>query len=163
MLSIRDFGRRIFLDRRWELDLFASLCFSLLIGTFIQLAADSGGRNTRKVLFSIFIASVSYLASYSLSFFSQIRRNRYPSWVWIGALGSILYAFNRMFVYFLVVNWNPTTEDSFQAYLYRLLPIILSHFVWGSLLFCLLVLAIIFFFRLVAASIDLLDSNQQLR
>ena len=161
MFDVRDFGRRLFLKNYWGIDFLAGMIFSVMFGRFIQIAADSGEKDIGKIASSILIAGFSYSVFYLVSLFTKLKQSRYPSWLFIGVGGSIFYAFNRMIVYFLIVNWDsPGHSANLFEYLVRLLPLVLNNFVWASILFSFLVLAFIFTFRFVAVSIKSFNERE---
>lgn len=141
--------REVFVVSSWKFDLISSLLFSLIFGWFIQIAADSGQRAPLKVLFSIVICGLSFVLIYALSILVNQDKIKTPSWIWIGVLGSVVYAFNRQVVVYLYHNWQFRQSDSIGQYLSWVLPSAAYAFIVSCFLFTFLDLGCIFAGRIV--------------
>ena len=86
-------------ENSWKLDFALALIFASIYGYKMQVFADSGGRNIENILFSMSVAIGSYIFIYCLSFYARYKIKNLLSWIWIGGIGSAMYAFNWAFVF----------------------------------------------------------------
>lgn len=71
-----------------------------------------------------------------------------PTLLWIPVIGSIVYAFNWMVVYFLLYNWDPVRKaETLSDYLTRMPGIAFPRFIWASILFSVFALTLSLVFR----------------
>ena len=135
-------------ENHWKLDLLAALIFGIYSAYIIQVSADSGEKNIEKICWKVSIAIVSYLIACIIPIFLNNKTAKLTSWVWIGVVGSIVYAFNSMFLESFIWNWKYKESKSFIEYFIWLLPNSIKDFLFFSIVFTILTLFTIFLFRL---------------
>lgn len=139
-MNIKKFVLKLMLDNHWTADLIVGLLISITWSRFVQTEPDDGEYS----LIAILIGAGSYLFACLLSF--KIRRM--PTLLWIPVIGSIVYAFNWMVVYFLLYNWDPVRKaETLSDYLTRMPGIAFPRFIWASILFSVFALTLSLVFR----------------
>lgn len=139
-MSIKEFGTKMLLDNHWVVDLIAGLIVSIGWSRLVQ----TGQENNQYSLIAVFTGFASYLLVCLLSFQSK----RIHVLVWIPLIGSVIYAFNWMVIYFLIFNWDPVRKaETMSNYLSRMPAIILPRFILAAVLFSAAALTLSLAFR----------------
>lgn len=133
----------------WTFDVFVSVLAGTYLGYVIQIEADSGDIFYEEILRSTLFGLTSYLLAFIVGF---LLRNRFPkitSWMWMGILGSIIFAFNLCFINYLIENFVSKGQRSFTEYFIWLLPTMVMKFIGSVIIDTLLLLITIFAARLL--------------
>ena len=139
----------IFKSKYWTFDLITCICFGLYFGRFMQIEADSGESHPDKFFWSMFTGAISYILAFFLAIVLRNKTVKMPSWVWLGVLGSIIFAFNNGVVSFFITTWTLKQSRSITEYFWWLFPTMFSKFISGIIIFIFLVLIMIFTVRSV--------------
>src|SRR5215468_5559648 len=116
----------------WTVDTIVSIGFGAYLGYELQVEADSAERHLNRILLSTFVGGISYLLAYAASFVLRKRIARIPSWLWLGIVGSIIYAFANATVTFSIIGWNPKMGLTIPAYVIGLLPYMPRKIIVGT-------------------------------
>jgi len=148
------FAQRTLSPMYWSTDIIVAMAFSFVLGRFDQSMADSGKEMPNAVALSIFIAIGSYVLAILPLFICRNRTRVLPSWFWIGVVGSMVYSFNRMIVYFTIVNLDTPASDPSVERAWHLIMRQIDEFVVSSLLLTVILVPLLFCFRFARSLID---------
>jgi hypothetical protein len=143
----------MFTNNLWPVDLFTAMIFSLFIGWFSQKAVDSGEYFPERIALSILIAISSYLLA--CIFPLLLNQNLLlPSWFWLGVVGSFIYSFNSVIIYFIVTNIDSSETTPILEQIFSLFYMQIDNFVIVGLGLSFILTTIMIVVRLIRVGIE---------
>lgn len=148
---------RSLLGDNWLTEGFIAVAYGCAAGWGIQLSADSGDYIPEKLWWSLFTGGLSYLCALLIGL--GFRQSRIPSWVWLGGLGSLIFALARAVIVYTVVNCNSPVRTGVHESVYQMTTavIVLTN------MFALPLITVLICVRLVRAGVERIVNRQWCR
>ena len=127
----------------WYFDYPVTLLYAGWLGRFVQLSADSGEYLHEKVVETIITAIVCFACAIAISIALRIISDRFPVWLLIAVLGSMLFALG----YGVVLFVDRSNIDSILSYLLQEPGQVLYRFIIQTAMYSVPLLVLLSSFR----------------
>ena len=102
--------------------------FGLFTGYVSQIEADSGDYIPESIYRSVLAGGLSYFFATFVAWAAHLRFRKFPTWVLLGMVGTIFWAFTRCVVLYYITNLYLKGSSSAGQYFLQLLPDMLIRF-----------------------------------
>ena len=131
--------RFLFKKDMWLLDFGSVMTFALCMSALVQIGADSGERNSRKILYAMAFGAASYIAAGVLGLFLGRKLLVIRSWIWLGVVGAIIQVIvRRLRIY--PGFWSERGEVTAINIASDIIPWLIANWVFWSVPGCLAIL-----------------------